>query len=65
TVIDTLWDNFPMIDQTQIRNTLAAFLFTQDEVFKEVYNLSGGEKVRLALACLMLEHDNVLLLDEP
>lgn len=65
TVLDTLWDAYPQTDQTQLRNTLASFLFTQDEVFKEVYNLSGGEKVRLALACLMLAHDNVLLLDEP
>ncbi len=65
TVLDTLWDEYPMIDQTQLRNTLASFLFTQEEVFKEVYNLSGGEKVRLALASLMLAHDNVLLLDEP
>ena len=55
----------PDATQTQIRNTLASFLFTQDEVFKEVNDLSGGERVRLALAKLMLEHDNVLLLDEP
>lgn len=65
TVLDTLWDIDPMSNQTQIRNTLAAFLFTQDEVFKEVNTLSGGEKVRLALAILMLRHDNLLLLDEP
>ncbi|MCI9041295.1 ABC-F family ATP-binding cassette domain-containing protein [Dubosiella newyorkensis] len=64
-VIDTLWDEYPELDQTELRNTLAAFLFTQDEVFKEVKSLSGGEKVRLALALLMLSHDNVLLLDEP
>ncbi len=65
TVLDELWQHDVDATQTQIRNTLARFLFTQDEVFKEVSNLSGGEKVRLALACLMLEHDNVLLLDEP
>ena len=64
-VLDELWDMDPDATQTQIRNTLASFLFTQDEVFKEVNDLSGGERVRLALAKLMLEHDNVLLLDEP
>ena len=65
TVLDELWDQFPESTQTEIRNTLASFLFTQDEVFKEVNDLSGGERVRLALANLMLHHDNVLLLDEP
>lgn len=65
TVLDELWDCDPNATQTQIRNTLASFLFTQDEVFKEVNDLSGGERVRLALAKLMLNHDNVLLLDEP
>ena len=64
-VLDELWDMDPDATQTQIRNTLASFLFTQDEVFKEVNDLSGGERVRLALAKLMLEHDNILLLDEP
>ncbi len=59
-VLDELWDMDPDATQTQIRNTLASFLFTQDEVFKEVNDLSGGERVRLALAKLMLEHDNVL-----
>ena len=65
TVLDQLWDQYTDINQTEIRNTLASFLFTKDEVFKEVNDLSGGEKVRLALADLMLHHDNVLLLDEP
>ena len=65
TVLDTLWQVSSELTQTQIRNTLASFLFTQDEVFKEVNDLSGGEKVRLALAELMLEQDNLLLLDEP
>ena len=49
TVLDTLWDDNPDSTQTQIRSTLAAFLFTQDEVFKEVNDLSGGEKVCLSL----------------
>ena len=65
TVLDELWDEYPDATQTEIRNTLASFLFTQDEVFKDVNDLSGGERVRLALANLMLHHDNVLLLDEP
>lgn len=65
TVIDALWDEHPESTQTEIRNTLASFLFTQDEVFKEVNALSGGEKVCLALAKLMMDHDNLLILDEP
>ena len=65
TVLDELWNHNPMGTQTEMRNTLASFLFTEDEVFKEVNSLSGGERVRLALACLMLEHDNCLILDEP
>lgn len=65
TVIDTLWDDNPDSTQTQIRSTLAAFLFTQEEVFKEVNDLSGGEKVCLSLARLMMAHDNLLILDEP
>lgn len=64
-VLDALWDHDPMANQTEIRNILASFLFTEDEVFKEVNTLSGGERVRLALACMMLEHDNCLVLDEP
>ncbi len=64
-VLDELWDENTEVTQTEIRNTLASFLFTQDEVFKDVSNLSGGEKVRLALAKLMMDHDNLLILDEP
>ena len=64
-VLDELWDEHPLANQTEIRNTLASFLFTQDEVFKNVSSLSGGERVRLALAKLMMDHDNVLFLDEP
>ena len=65
TVIDTLWDDHPDANQTQIRSVLAAFLFTGEEVFKEVNDLSGGEKVCLSLARLMMNHDNLLILDEP
>ena len=64
-VLDELWDEHPLANQTEIRNTLASFLFTQEEVFKDVSSLSGGERVRLALAKLMMDHDNVLFLDEP
>ncbi|MGM9947984.1 ABC-F family ATP-binding cassette domain-containing protein [Floccifex sp.] len=64
-VLDELWDENIDATQTEIRNTLASFLFTQDEVFKDVVNLSGGERVRLALAKLMMDHDNLLILDEP
>lgn len=64
-VLEELWQVAPDATQTEIRNTLASFLFTKDEVFKEMNSLSGGERVRLALAKLMLEHGNLLLLDEP
>lgn len=64
-VIEELWSRFPDLDHTQIRNALGSFLFRGEEVFKEVSVLSGGEKVRLTLAKLMLEHGNFLILDEP
>ena len=64
-VLEELWDDFPQYTQTEIRTTLGSFLFTADEVFKEVNVLSGGEKVRLYLAKLMLRRDNFLILDEP
>ena len=65
TVIDQLWDDYPTLTQTELRNALAAFLFYGDEVFKPVSALSGGERARLLLLRLMLAHDNLLLLDEP
>ncbi len=65
TVLEELWGCFPELDHTAIRNALGCFLFSGEEVFKEVSVLSGGEKVRLTLAKLMLEHGNLLLLDEP
>lgn len=64
-VLEELWNLFPDLDHTQIRNALGSFLFSGEEVFKEVSVLSGGEKVRLTLAKLMLEHGNFLILDEP
>ena len=65
TVLDELWDEHPQAVQKEIRSVLARFLFRQDDVFKDVNSLSGGEKVRLALAKLMMDHDNLLILDEP
>lgn len=65
TVLEDLWDAYPLLTQTEIRTILGSFLFTADEVFKEVRILSGGEKVRLALAKLMLQEANCLVLDEP
>lgn len=65
TVLDDYWDTYPTLTQTEVRNNLGAFLFTSDEVYKEVSMLSGGEKVRLALAKLFHEKPNVLILDEP
>ena len=65
TVLDELWDEYPELDMQAIRNTLGAYLFSADEVFKTVSVLSGGEKVRLTLAKLMLKNANFLILDEP
>lgn len=58
-------DTYPDMNNTQVRNVLAAFLFTNDDVFKQVKNLSGGERGRVSLAKLMLSDANFLLLDEP
>lgn len=65
TVIDQLWDYYPKKTQTEIRCALAAFLFTGDDVFKEISALSGGERARLALLKIMLSGANLLMLDEP
>ncbi len=65
TAIDQIWDAYPDLTQTQLRNALAAFLFRGDDVFKPVSLLSGGERARLLLLKLMLARDNLLLLDEP
>lgn len=65
TVMDDFWDAYPNLIQTEVRNALGAFLFTQEEVFKSVSMLSGGEKVRLALAKIFKAKPNVLVLDEP
>lgn len=65
TVLEEIWDDNPELDRTEIRSALGRFLFSADEVFKTVDVLSGGEKVRLSLAKLMLKHSNLLILDEP
>ena len=65
TVLEELWNEYPDKDMYEIRSVLGAFLFSSDEVFKEVDVLSGGEKVRLALAKMMLKKANFLILDEP
>ena len=65
TVLDELWSYYPHLDKTTIRTALGNFLFSGDDVFKEVSVLSGGEKVRLYLAKLMLQRANFLILDEP
>lgn len=65
TVIDEVWDDFPELTTTEIRNALAAFLFKGDDVFKKILSLSGGEKCRINLLKLILSKSNFLLLDEP
>lgn len=65
TVLDEFWDEFPTLMQTEVRNCLGAFLFTQDDVYKKVSMLSGGERVRLALAKIFKRRPNFLILDEP
>ena len=65
TLFEEISDEHPGMNNTQIRSMLAAFLFTEDDVFKRVGDLSGGEKGRLSLAKLMLSEANVLILDEP
>ena len=65
TVIDEIWDEHRLFTETKVRSYLALFLFRGDDVFKNVDNLSGGEKAKLCLLKLMLSGANVLLLDEP
>lgn len=65
TIFEEISDDYPNLTNTQIRNTLAAFQFTADDVFKQIRDLSGGEKGRVSLAKLMLSEANFLILDEP
>ncbi len=64
-VLDELWNSYPNLTETAVRNTLALFLFKGDDIFKPISVLSGGEKARLTLARLMLSKVNLLVLDEP
>lgn len=65
TILEEVWDDNDRLTNTQVRNTLASFLFTGEDVFKPISVLSGGEKSRVALAKLMLSEANLLILDEP
>lgn len=65
TVIDEVWDEYPHLTHTEIRNALAAFLFRGDDVYKEISTLSGGEKARVLLVKLILKKVNLLIMDEP
>ena len=65
TLFEEISDTYPDLDNTRIRSTLAAFLFTGDDVFKRIGDLSGGERGRVSLAKLMLSEANFLILDEP
>ncbi len=65
TAIDEVWDTFPNMTQTEVRSSLASFLFKGDDVFKPLSKMSGGERARVSLLKLMLKGSNFLLLDEP
>jgi len=65
TVLDEIWNTYPRMTETEVRNSLAIFLFKGDDVFKKIGTLSGGERSRVALLKLMLSRANLLLLDEP
>ncbi|MDU0996896.1 MAG: ABC-F family ATP-binding cassette domain-containing protein, partial [Staphylococcus lugdunensis] len=65
TILNYLWDQYPNMNEKDIRAVLGRFLFVQEDVKKIINDLSGGEKARLQLALLMLQRDNVLILDEP
>lgn len=65
TVIDTIWDKHRDMDEKDIRSILASFLFTAKDIDKKVSQLSGGQRARLTLTVLSMEHDNFLLMDEP
>lgn len=65
TIFQEISDTYPYLNNTEIRNVLAAFLFTEDDVFQPIHTLSGGERGRISLAKLMLSNANFLILDEP
>lgn len=65
TVLNEIWDRFPRMDESEVRTLLGTVLFTDEDVYKEVSKLSGGERARLMMLVIMLEKSNTLLLDEP
>ncbi|WP_394861678.1 ABC-F family ATP-binding cassette domain-containing protein [Paraclostridium bifermentans] len=65
TIIDEIWNDHPSLNQTTLRNMLGSFLFEDEEVFKKISTLSGGERARVAILKLILSNSNFLLLDEP
>ena len=65
TVLEELWQRYPMMNETAVRSALGGVLLTGENVYKKVGVVSGGERVKLSLAILMLEHPNVLIMDEP
>ncbi len=65
TVLNEIWDRFPRMDEVEVRTLLGTVLFTDEDVYKRVSDLSGGERARLLLLAIMLERSNTLLLDEP
>ncbi|WP_369380283.1 ABC-F family ATP-binding cassette domain-containing protein [Lysinibacillus fusiformis] len=65
TVLQEVWSTFPSMEEAKIRSVLGNFLFTKEDVFKKIVSLSGGEKARVALAKLILQKANVLIMDEP
>lgn len=65
TVLNEIWDRFPRMDEVEVRTLLGTVLFTDEDVYKRVSDLSGGERARLLLLAIMLEKSNTLLLDEP
>lgn len=65
TVLEDFWNEYPDLTETEVRQSLGSFLFTQDEVYKQLGQLSGGERVRLALCKILKRRPNLLILDEP
>lgn len=65
TIIDEIWDTYPKLDHFQIRSYLSRFMFVGDDIFKEIKDLSGGERARVSLLKLMLSKSNFLIMDEP
>src|SRR5699024_9778845 len=65
TIIDEIWDSYPMMTNYEVRSYLAKFMFYEDDVYREISELSGGERSRISLLKLMLSDCNFILMDEP